>query len=498
MTIEQSSSEIVQGLKDNNDLFKQNIINSLTEVIKKIRGRSKRGEILQTCVEIVHQTLECDRTVIYSLSPKSQGKIINEALTPGFTPTLDSIIEDSCFTARYIDRYQKGRVQAIPNIYEAGMSACYIENLEKIEVKANLVVPAIEPDGTLFGLLVMHQCSNFRIWQQSEINFCVQISNWMMERVYEGRKYQELQKELDFTDRYHQLLTEITQNLHDANSKAEVLQIGVDRVKVGLKCDRVVVYGLENNNLGEIIAESTLPALAPLLGKIIKDPCFEYRFVDKYQQGRVRAIDNIYEAGMTSCYIENLEKIGVKANLIVPILGKNNQLYGLLVAHQCFEFREWQAWQIDWLKQIGYHIGLSLSRANLEVELNSIESSLLNMETAKDAITLAKAKIQEIQKPIENTTGVLVEINNLTKLLNREMLSVDRSSVIRTQKETKLFHIIVKKLSLNIEKLKSYLGLLQTDTSHMEDLLEDAAIHLYPQKSFKKRELERAKKSDNN
>jgi hypothetical protein len=78
------------------------------------------------------------------------------------------------------------------------------------------------------------------------------------------------------------------------------------------------------------------------------------------------------------------------------------------------------------------------------------------------------------------------------------MLSVDRSSVIRTQKETKLFHIIVKKLSLNIEKLKSYLGLLQTDTSHMEDLLEDAAIHLYPQKSFKKRELERAKKSDNN
>jgi methyl-accepting chemotaxis protein PixJ len=307
-----------------------------------------------------------------------------------------------------------------------------------------------------------------------------------MEQVSRLRECQQLRTRLDSSEKYRASLLEIARDLDNANSATEVLQIAIERVKSELECDRVIVYGLQDNNLGEIIAESTLSALAPILGNKIKDPCFEYRFRDRYQQGRVRAIDNIYQAGMTSCYIDNLEKIAVKANLVVPILGRNSQLYGLLVAHQCFSFREWQPWEIELLKQVGLHTGRSLSRANLEAELSLLESSLLSMESAKDAVTLAKAKIQEIQKPIQNTTSVLVEINNLTKLLNREITSVDRSSIIRTQKETKLFHIIFRKLSLNIEKLKSHLGLLQTDTGYMEDLLEDAAMNLYPQQSLTK------------
>jgi methyl-accepting chemotaxis protein PixJ len=488
MTMERSFSEIVNYTNDNNDLFRQSTLNSLTEVLKKLHGKLTTGEILQTCVEIVHETLECDRVVIYSLLSESRGKIVNEAITPGFSPTLNSTIEDPCFAARYIDLYQKGRVRATANIYEAGMSSCYIENLEKIEVKSNLVIPLIKPDGVLFGLLVIHQCSDFRKWQKSEINFCVQMANWTMEQFNHDLQQQQLQTKLDIIKKYRKLQLLINHDLHNANSTAEVLQIAVDRSRKSLGCDRVIIYGLQNNNLGKIIAESTNPALNSILGNVIKDPCFEYRFIEKYQQGRIRAIDNIYEAGMTSCYIENLAKIAVKSNLVVPILGRNSQLYGLLVAHQCFNFRQWQPWEIDWLAQIGSQTGLSLSRTYLEEQLSLIQSSFLTMETAKDAVTLAKAKIQELQKPMNNTTGVLVEINNLTSLLNREITSIDRSSLLQGRKETKLINIIVSKLSLNIEKLKSYLGLLQTNTTHMEDLLEDAAINLYPQKALKKQD----------
>ncbi len=55
------------------------------------------------------------------------------------------------------------------------MTKCYIEQLEKLEVKANLVTPIIN-EGELFGLLVAHQCSDFRAWQEPEVRWVAQIA----------------------------------------------------------------------------------------------------------------------------------------------------------------------------------------------------------------------------------------------------------------------------------------------------------------------------------
>jgi methyl-accepting chemotaxis protein PixJ len=55
------------------------------------------------------------------------------------------------------------------------MSQCYVEQLAKLEVKANLVTPIIH-QGKLLGLLVAHQCSDIRQWQQAEIRWMTQIA----------------------------------------------------------------------------------------------------------------------------------------------------------------------------------------------------------------------------------------------------------------------------------------------------------------------------------
>ena len=379
-----------EPIKDNqqkDDLINNNLLNFLTETIKQVRSKRTEKGILQTSVEMVHQILQCDRVVVYSLVSESLGKIVAEALTPGFPPTLDSVIKDPCFEGRFLALYQRGRVRATSNIYEAGMSSCYIENLEQIGVKANLVIPLINSNGSLFGLLVMHQCSDFRQWQQSEINLGVQVACWTIEQLEEQLEKQkethQLQTKLTEITQWQNLLVEVTHQFHYATKQSEILQIAVERVKNFFNCDRVVVYGLEGQNVGKIVAESSLPAaFGPILGSVIKDPCFEYRYRDKYQQGRVRAIDNIYQAGMSSCYIENLEKIGVKANLVAPINLPNGGLYGLLVAHQCFAFREWQTQEMEWLKEIGIQMGAALVRTNLAAKIQSLETSFNNLGAA--------------------------------------------------------------------------------------------------------------------
>ncbi len=121
-------------------------------------------------------------------------------------------------------------------------------------------------------------------------------------------------------------------------------------------------------NYGVIIAESVAPRFTKGLGMVMEDPCFEAKYLEKYQNGRVRAINNIYEVNLTPCHIEQLERLEIKANLVAPIINEGT-LLGLLVANQCSQFRDWQSYEIRWFSQIAMQVGFALENAKL-IEAN--------------------------------------------------------------------------------------------------------------------------------
>ncbi|MBE9047223.1 GAF domain-containing protein [Pleurocapsales cyanobacterium LEGE 10410] len=260
-------------------------LNSLfPEIFKKLRNIKAEEDTLQVAVEIIYQALKCDRAVVYSLQSDSYCKIVAEAVTPGYAEILDTTITDPCFEAGYLDKYQKGRVRAISDIYQSGMKPCHLENLAKIEVKSNLVAPLIRQDKSLYGLLVMHQCSTTRQWQQLEIEFVLQVADWTMGQISQQQGWLDLKQQLENREQAQKQITSIVQKIHSAVGFKDALQVGVDLAREILNCDRVVVYGLQDQSMGEIVAEASDPALASILGRVIKDPCFEYRYIDKYQQ----------------------------------------------------------------------------------------------------------------------------------------------------------------------------------------------------------------------
>ena len=122
---------------------------------------------------------------------------------------MGTTIKDPCFEAGYIEKYQKGRVRAIDNIYEADISQCHLENLAKIDIKSNLVVPMIRQDNSLYGLLVMHQCSRTRQWQQSEIELVLEVANWIIEQQAKQQAQIELASQLEHNKQANQLLGSI-------------------------------------------------------------------------------------------------------------------------------------------------------------------------------------------------------------------------------------------------------------------------------------------------
>ena len=450
----------------------------LTPLFKDLREAKTETNILQAGVNIVYQALKCDRTVVYSLQDNAYCKIIAEALTPGYTQTLGLTIQDPCFEAGYIEKYSRGRVRAVSNIQESGISPCHIETLAKIDVKSNLVVPIVRRDNSLYGLLVMHQCSRTREWQQQEVEFVLQVSAWLIEQLTQQQDRAKLESQVENAQQNRQLISTAVQQIHQQQNGQDVLQQGVEQAQQIVGCDRVVVYCLQDQSMGEIVAEASTPALAPVLGSTIKDPCFEYRYIDRYQKGRISATPNIFEAGMTSCYIDNLAKIGVKSNLVAPINWDNGKIYGLLVAHQCFNFKDWQPEEIENFRELALHTGLSFSKAKAKERSQTIESSIDRLQHVKDTINLAMSKIGNIGQPMQNSGRILIEVNNLNKLLEREINQIAQNSSAQTKKDTKLIQIIARKLILITSKLRGSLARVHTNSEEAKLFLNEAVEHI--------------------
>ncbi len=160
-----------------------------------------------------------------------------------------------------------------------------------------------------------------------------------------------------------QRFNEMTTRIRESVKVEDVYNAVTMGAREILKTDRAVVYLFDENWQGTIVAESVDPSWPKSLGANIADPCFADQYVEKYKRGRVKAIENIYEAGLSSCYLGQLEPFKVKANLVAPILA-HNTLHGLLVTHQCSSTRSWQESDINLFKQIAIQVGQALDRMN--------------------------------------------------------------------------------------------------------------------------------------
>ncbi len=201
-------------------------------------------------------------------------------------------------------------------------------------------------------------------------NLLVQVTNLLERQAAEAREA-ELLAEVSRTSDSQELEFALNKLLAEARQMIEA--------------DRTIVYKFDKNWQGKIVAESVAPGWPHALGAEIYDPCFADKYVEKYQQGRVTAIENIYEAGLTECHINQLEPFAIKANLVVPI-NRGGELFGLLIAHQCSNTRIWQQDEMDYLAQFASQIGISLSSYSLlerkqgEAERERQQKELLQQE----------------------------------------------------------------------------------------------------------------------
>jgi len=344
-------------LKQQEDAAKR--ARQLNEITFHMRESLDREQIFSTIVHDTREALAADRVIVYLFDRNWRGKIVAESVGQEWTNSLNATIADPCFARTYLEKYRKGRVQALSNIYEAKLDPCYMSQLEPFEVKANVVAPILVED-ELLGLLCVHQCSSPRFWQETEINFLRQVA---IQLGFALDQANLLKRQEDVAKRAHQL-NEITSHMRESLNPQQIFNVVSRETREAMETDRVLVYLFNENWQGTIVAESVGKGWPVALGANITDPCFAESYIEKYRRGRVHAIADIQTVNLDSCYRRQLEPFEVKANIVAPILVEE-KLLGLLVAHQCSGPREWQETEINFLKQVAIQLGFALEQAHL-------------------------------------------------------------------------------------------------------------------------------------
>ncbi|MEH2264488.1 PAS domain S-box protein [Nostoc sp.] len=234
-----------------------------------------------------------------------------------------------------------------------------------------------------------------------------------------------------------QLMRTVAQRIRQSLNLQDILNATVQEVRDLLGVDRVVVYQFDSEMIGTIMAESVEPGWTVSLGVEIHDTCFQTGAGVEYYQGRKRAIANIYEAGLTDCHIRLLEQFEVKANLVVPILlevsSKNpgSHLWGLLIAHQCSSFREWEENQLDLLDQLTVQLAIAIQQSSI---FEQAQTELVQRQKAEVKLRHALAEKEVLLKEVHHRVKNNLQI--VSSLLQLQSQTLKDPEVIKVLRES--------------------------------------------------------------
>jgi signal transduction histidine kinase/DNA-binding response OmpR family regulator len=175
--------------------------------------------------------------------------------------------------------------------------------------------------------------------------------------------------------RQERLLRLITQRIRQSLRLQDILNTAVSELQQLLETDRALIFRFQPDWSGTVIAEAVSDPAFTIAGETIHDPCFASNWHQAYAKGHIRIIDDITQSSLQLCHIEMLERLQVKANLVVPIL-QGERLWGLLIVQECRCARPWQSWEAAMLQQLASQLAIAIHQSELHHQLQHLNNDL--------------------------------------------------------------------------------------------------------------------------
>ncbi|MBE9092592.1 GAF domain-containing protein [Tychonema sp. LEGE 07203] len=311
---------------------------------------------------------------------------------------------------------------------------------EALEIKSMLAV-ATRYQGEVNGIIGLHQCDREREWTDWERQLLEGVASQLAIAINQAKLYRKTRRQAE----RESLLRLIGNQIRSTLDLGTILETAVREVRQMLQCDRVIIYQFQDNWQGKVVVEDMTVPWPSILGEMGADKCFRGDYADLYQQGRVKAINDIFNSGLEPCHVDFLDSLQVKANLIVPIVTSRNEenslsadgscnfkfpgrLWGLLIAHECRDTRNWQRQEMELLSQLADQMAIAIQQAELysKVREAAVKSQAQTQQLQSTLEELRSAQQQLIQTEKMSGLGQMVagiahEINNANNFIHANL-----------------------------------------------------------------------------
>lgn len=209
------------------------------------------------------------------------------------------------------------------------------------------------------------------------------------------------------------IVSQITQQIHQSLNLEQILNTTVNEVRRFINSDRVLILRLESEGWGKIVSESVAPEWTAFFSNSYYDPCFGQKYIESFRQGFVTNKPNIHDGSIAPCHVKLLTQLQVRAYLAVPIK-QGNQLWGMLIVHHCSSTRQWQALEIDLLKELATQVGIGLQQAEL---YQQAQAELAERQQAEQSLRQSEKRYRYLAESIPqliwtaNPEGTLLDVN---------------------------------------------------------------------------------------
>ncbi|MDJ0580545.1 GAF domain-containing protein [Crocosphaera sp.] len=432
---------------------------SVAQMVARMQKADSVENALEIAAQETRKLLEVERSSIYRFNADWSGENVVEA---PFDQEFKAL-QDSCFQTTFSQNcypylqdsqggsYKNGQACIVNDLSQSGLEERLIEILERLDVNAFVRMP-IFVDQKLWGIINLYQ-SKTRLWKEDDLEFLQRMIQQISGVIQQKQYLDELQTQAQ----QEEAIANIVQRINASLNVQDIFRSATQEIRNLLQVDRAVVYRFNLDWSGEVLAESAGAEWVSVMeiqetdetlfskemnaheqctlknmqagSALDRDTYFINTKGGDYTRGKqFNVVNDIYNAGFSSCYLRSLEKYQAKAYMIVPIF-QNNQLWGLFAVYQNSGTRRWKSSELNLMLKIAPQLGIAIEQAEL---LETIQS---NNKELKERSQRESAMVQFSSRLMGRFAQLMQKNNNPKKLMEfaikelRQVLKVDRVAI---------------------------------------------------------------------